>query len=65
MVIGKSVVGCRAFSESCFATGEGRRIRIVQVLKPSGSGWSLSEVEVHKESWDAEYNGGQELRGED
>lgn len=45
-------------------TGDRQRLRVVHTLKPNGPGWSLSEIEVHKESWDAEYNGGKELRGE-
>jgi hypothetical protein len=45
-------------------TGERQRLRVIHTLKPLGSSWSLSEIEVHKESWDADYNGGKELRGE-
>lgn len=60
----RGVFRCRAYSESCFATGEGRRVRVVQILKPAEGGWTVSEIELHQEHWDAEYNGGQELRGE-
>jgi len=45
-------------------TGERQRLRVIHTLKPNGPSWSLSEIEVHEESWDADYNGGKELRGD-
>lgn len=54
---------CRAAAEYCFVTGDRQRIRLVQKLRRSDHGWDLHEVEVSRERWEADYNGGKELAG--
>lgn len=53
----------RARAEHCFATAPKQRIRIVHQLKLLDAGWQVLAIEVHRERWEADYNGGAELAG--
>lgn len=44
-------------------TAEEQRLRLVHVFRDLAAGWTLSNIEVHKECREGPYNGGKELAG--